>query len=442
VPVTVKESFEIVGTPCTWGHKERQQAKSRINALAVQRMIDAGAVVLGKTNVPVDLMDWQSDNPIWGASNNPWDLRRTPGGSTGGGAAATAAGLGFLTLGSDIGGSIRVPAHFCGIYGHKPTLNIVPQLGHVTSAGGDGTVPPQDLAVAGPLARSAGDLRLALQVCAGPEPEDAIAFRWALPPPRRTRLREFRVGYMFDDKDCLPSSDVGAVMEALLLALSKAGVKLERGWPEGINPAGQFYSYAFLLAALVRSGLTEGEVEKLRARAGAEKDPYVTALFQPHREWMKATMDRLAARNAWREYFRAHDIFLTPTAFVPAYPHIPSSQEGRMLATPEGERPYLDMIHYVGPFSFAGIPATIAPAGGRKAGCRWACRSPAPGWRTGRPSRSPRRSPGRSAVSSRRRVSARSDSAETRRRLWRSSSKIRVRAAGGFRTRTAAGSGR
>jgi len=368
VPVTIKESFEISGTPCTWGHKERLQAPSRVNALVVQRMIDAGAVILGKTNVPVDLMDWQSDNPIWGASNNPWDLRLTPGGSTGGGAAATAAGLGFLTLGSDIGGSIRVPAHFCGIYGHKPTLNIVPLHGHVTPGGGDGTAAPHDLAVAGPLARSAADLKLALAVCAGPEPEDAVGLKWTLPPPRRTRLREFRVGYMFDDKACLPSSEVGAVMESLLSALAKAGVKLERGWPEGIRPADQFYSYGFLLAALVYSELPEHEVARRRARPGADKDPYVTALYQPHREWMKATMERLAARKAWREYFRTHDVFLTPTAFVPAFAHIPSSREDRKLPTPEGERPYLDMIFYVGPFSFSGIPATSAPAGRTRSG--------------------------------------------------------------------------
>lgn len=364
VPITIKESFWLVGTPATWGHKELLQAKSTVNALAVQRVIDAGAVILGKTNVPVDLSDWQSSNPIWGVSNNPWDTKLTPGGSTGGGAAATAAGLGFLSLGSDIAGSIRVPAHFCGIYGHKPTLNIVPTHGHRPGGMGDGTVPPMDLAVAGPLARSAADLRLMLQVCAGPEPEDAVAVKWSPPPARGTRPRDFRVGYIFDDKGCMPSSEVGAVMEGLLSALSKDGAKLERGWPEGISPARQFYSYAFLMGALTSGELPESVVQLMRSRPGAEKDPFTAATFQPHRAWLKATMDRLAARKAWHQYFRSHDVFLTPTAFVPAFPHIPSVQyQSTRLATPEGERPYMDLIYYVGPFTFAGIPATSAPVG-------------------------------------------------------------------------------
>jgi amidase len=363
VPVTIKESFEFPGTPCTWGRKERLQAKSIVTALAVERMVRAGAVVLGKTNVPVDLMDWQSDNPIWGFSNNPWALDRTPGGSTGGGAAATAAGLGFLTLGSDIGGSIRVPAHFCGIYGLKPTLNLIPMHGHVIGAGGDGMAPPHDLAVAGPLARSAQDLRLAMEVCTGPDPADAVALKWTLPPPRRTRLRDFRVGYVFDDKECPPSSEVGAVMENLLSSLSKAGTKVEHGWPEGINPGKQSYSYFFLLSALTNASLPEAEVDELRARPNAEKDPYIASLFLPHRVWLRATMERLEARKAWQEYFRQHDVFLTPTAFVPAFPHTRVPRDERKLATPEGERPYMDMIYYVGPFSFAGIPAVSAPAG-------------------------------------------------------------------------------
>jgi amidase len=369
VPITIKEAFRLVGTATTWGRKELVQAKSTVNALAVQRMIDSGAVILGKTNVPVDLSDWQSNNPIWGVSNNPWDTKLTPGGSTGGGAAAAAAGLGFLALGSDIAGSIRVPAHFCGIYGHKPTLNIVPLHGHLPGGGGNATVFPMDLAVAGPLARSAADLRLMLQVCAGPEPEDAVAVKWTPPPARGLRPRDFRVGYIFDDRECMPSSEIGAVMEGLLSALSKAGAKLERGWPEGINPARQFYSYGFLVGALTNAELPESQVERLRSRPGAEKDPFTAAAFQPHRVWLRATMERLAARKAWHQYFRSHDVFLTPTAFVPAFPHIPPAQsQSAKLATPEGERAYLDLIYYVGPFSFSGIPATSAPVGKTRKG--------------------------------------------------------------------------
>jgi amidase len=125
VPVTIKESFAYKGSPNAWGLPALKDAISPRTAVAVERLESAGAIVVGKTNVPVMLGDWQSYNPIYGTTNNPWDLRRTPGGSTGGGAAAISTGLGCLTIGSDLAGSIRIPAHFCGVYGHKPTLGLV-----------------------------------------------------------------------------------------------------------------------------------------------------------------------------------------------------------------------------------------------------------------------------------------------------------------------------
>jgi amidase len=152
VPVHVKESFAIAGRPCTWGLTAFRDSKAPRNAAVVDRLIGAGAVLIGSTNVPVDLADWQSYNPIYGTTNNPWDVKRTPGGSSGGTAAALAAGLGYLSLGSDIGGSIRVPSHFCGIYGHKPTLDLVAESSSLP--GGQPALPGFStlLAVGGPMA--------------------------------------------------------------------------------------------------------------------------------------------------------------------------------------------------------------------------------------------------------------------------------------------------
>jgi amidase len=168
IPITIKESYNVAGLPTTWGMPMFRDFTPAEDALSVARVKQAGAVILGKTNVPLALADWQSYNEIYGVTNNPWDLGRTPGGSSGGSAAALAAGYGPLSLGSDIGGSLRAPAHYCGVYAHKPTYALVASRGH--------TPPPfaplpleRDLAVVGPMARSAKDLALAFEVLAGPD---------------------------------------------------------------------------------------------------------------------------------------------------------------------------------------------------------------------------------------------------------------------------------
>src|SRR5438270_2717595 len=193
LPMTVKEQFNIAGLPTTWGDPKFKDWKAEVDALAVQRLKAAGAIILGKTNVPINLRDWQSYNEVYGTTNNPWDLSRSPGGSSGGGAAALAAGFVPLEFGSDIGGSLRAPAHFCGVFSHKPSLDLVPQRG-----AGPPKTPANpvrgDLAVIGPMARSAADLALALEVVAGPdELSEGIGYRLALPSPRHEGLAGFRV---------------------------------------------------------------------------------------------------------------------------------------------------------------------------------------------------------------------------------------------------------
>ena len=201
---------------------------AREDALSISRVKDAGGVILGKTNVPLGLGDWQSYNEIYGTTNNPFDLGRTPGGSSGGSSAALAAGYGPLSLGSDIGGSLRVPAFHCGVYAHKPTFALVPSRGHTPPP-----LPPlpfdRDLAVIGPMARSAADLSLLLDVIAGPDPLEAgKAYRLALPPPRHNELKDFRV-LLIDTDPVMPTRPgVRAAIEKLAANLGKAGVKRRR----------------------------------------------------------------------------------------------------------------------------------------------------------------------------------------------------------------------
>src|SRR6516225_950491 len=231
IPLTVKESFNIAGLPTTWGFPEQKNFVPQQDALSVTRMKEAGGVILGKTNVPIGLGDWQSYNDIYGTTNNPYDLARTPGGSSGGSSAALAAGYGPLSLGSDIGGSLRVPAYHCGVYAHKPTFALVANRGHLPPA-----LPPlpsnRDLAVIGPMARCAADLSLLLDVMAGPDPIEAgVAYRLALPPPRHSELRDFRVLVVDSDPVMPTNAVVRAAIDNLANDLAKAGVGIERQSP-------------------------------------------------------------------------------------------------------------------------------------------------------------------------------------------------------------------
>ncbi|MCW5626392.1 MAG: amidase, partial [Burkholderiales bacterium] len=192
VPMTVKESFDAVGLPTTWGKPELKDHRAQTDSVAVRRFREAGAVVFGKTNVPTMLADWQTFNPIYGTTRNPWDLERTPGGSSGGSAAALAAGITGLEAGSDIGASIRNPAHYCGVYGHKPTWGICSPQGQALP----GVVGLQDITVVGPLARSARDLEIALNVMAGPDAIDGAGWALRLPKPAKKALHEFKVAVL------------------------------------------------------------------------------------------------------------------------------------------------------------------------------------------------------------------------------------------------------
>jgi amidase len=372
VPVTVKDCFEIKGVRTTAGSKSLSDYVPNRDATVVKRLREAGAVILGHTNVPEMAADWQTYNVVFGTSNNPWDTNRTPGGSTGGGAAALASCLTFLEVGSDIGGSIRVPSHFCGLYGHKPSIGAVSSRGHIPPPPGAPRGEPS-FSVAGPLARSAGDLQLAMDILAGPDGGFEKAFKWSPMPPRRKRVEDYRLGYVLDDPLCRVSSDVKNPLEQMLAGLRESGVALSEGWPEGVDPKILFENYRYFRYASSAGSFSGVQIdEMLKAQSvddGSDEYAAAQAYASTVKEFQDALWRRTQAREAWREYFRGIDAFLIPVAFVPAFPHdhyMPLKR--RVLQTPEGPRRYQEMRFWISFATLCGLPATVAPVGSTAGG--------------------------------------------------------------------------
>jgi amidase len=379
VPIMIKESFAYRGTPNTWGLPNLAQAMSPRTAVAIERLESAGAIVVGKTNVPVMLADWQTYNPLYGTTNNPWDVSRTAGGSTGGGAAAVAAGIGAVSMGSDLSGSIRIPAHFCGIYGHKPSLDLVSMDGFQPGPWKGPPGPPMDLAAVGPMARDARDLALTLNAIGGPSGDGERAWTWRLPPPRHTRLQDFRVGYIIDDPIAPIASDVRKPYEILIAALNKAGVKMTDGWPVGIDLQAAADTYGYLLMSFVTADLSA------RDEAKSTEDASKGGRTFDHARWLRETLRRLAYRALWQKYFESHDVFLLPASFTAAFPHDHSEPvEKRVVDIPEGKRPYVQHAAYwIFAASLSGLPATVAPIGFTDGGLPVGVQIVAPMWEDG-----------------------------------------------------------
>ncbi|MFZ1008829.1 MAG: amidase family protein, partial [Candidatus Sulfotelmatobacter sp.] len=212
----------------------------------VERLKNAGAIIIGKTNTPLMAGDGQTFNDVFGTTNNPYDVTRTPGGSSVGSAAALAAGMTYLCIGSDLAGSIRAPAHFCGVYGHKPSLGVIPQRGHIPPPPDVPPQPPTDLAVIGPLARSAADLKVAMVALGGPDQAEAIAYRWTLPLARRNKLTDYKIGFVLDDPLCPVVPEVKDILLAAIDALIKTGANIKEGWPQGVIPGQQYDTWQYL----------------------------------------------------------------------------------------------------------------------------------------------------------------------------------------------------
>jgi amidase len=371
IPMTVKESYNIAGLPTTWGYPAQKDFVASEDALSISRVKDAGGVVLGKTNVPIGLGDWQSYNEIYGTTNNPYDLRRTPGGSSGGSSAALAAGYGPLSLGSDIGGSLRVPAFHCGVYAHKPTFALVPPRGHTQPP-----LPPlpldRDLSVIGPMARSAADLALLLDVIAGPDPMEAgKAYRLELPPPRHAQLKDFRV-LLIDSDPVLPTDkDVRAGIEKLAANLGKAGVAVTRQSPLLPDYAASSRLYMRMLLSFLGANFQPETYAGAQAGAaqlaaddfslGAER---LRGIALSHRDWVMADGARARLRAQWRELFQSFDAVICPVMPTPAYPHDHSAeQEARRIPIDGKDHVYPDQLAWPGIATLPGLPATAMPIG-------------------------------------------------------------------------------
>ena len=369
VPVNVKESFGVQGRPCTWGIPVFKDSRAPRDAMAVRRLRDAGAILLGATNVPTSLMDGQAFNDIYGTTNNPWDLRLTPGGSSGGTAASLAAGLAFLSIGSDIGGSIRMPASLCGVYGHKPTLDVINQAGHFP--GGEHGIPGFStlMAVTGPMARSAPDLEASLRILAGQDPPASKAFQWTLPKPRHDRIRDYRVGYVLEDPAVPVSAETRSVLEATVRACEKAGAQVQQGWPAGFSFSDLVDTYLFHLGAFDFSVTPPDARAAARAQLQTRPPQFVRGALSSFAEWQSENFKRLAYRYRWERFFESVDVFLMPTVFTAAFAHDPTPPDTRTVTTPEGRtHPFWDFLTYISPATLTGCPATTAPAGLSKSG--------------------------------------------------------------------------
>jgi amidase len=371
IPLTAKESYNIVGLPTTWGFPDQKNFIAKEDALTVTRIKDAGGVFLGKTNVPVGLGDWQSYNDIYGTTNNPFDLARTPGGSSGGSSAALAAGYGPLSIGSDIGGSLRVPAFHCGVYAHKPTFALVPNRGHTPPP-----LPPlpfsRDLAVIGPMARGAADLSLVLDIMAGPDPIEAgVAYRLELPKARHGALKDFRILLIESDPLLPTDKDVRGAIETLAANLGKAGVAVTRQSPLLPDFAASSRIYLRILMALLGANLPPEIREHAAAAANELKSDDMSlraerlrGILLSHKDWLMADGGRTRLRAQWRELFGTFDAVICPVMPTPAYVQDQSpEQELRTIKIDGKDYSYPDQLAWPGIATLPGLPSTAIPLG-------------------------------------------------------------------------------
>ena len=344
VPMTVKESQRVAGLPVTWGVEETRFIPEH-DSVVIARLKRAGAIILGKTNVPPNLGDWMSANPIYGRTNNPHDVTRSPGGSSGGGAAAVASGMVPIEVGSDIGGSIRIPASFCGIYGLKTTWGLVPAFDH-SPGNGDGA--GQNLSVLGPLARTPDDLELVLGAIAGPTGDDAAGYKLALRPPRHGALKDFRVLVIAEHPLAKVDGEILAALDEFVTGVERAGAKVSRASDLLPDLAANHASYAMMLGTV------------MSRRSGA------TNSVSGH-DWLNLVDVQFRLRRAWRTLFESFDIVLAPIFGTAAFEHIDEpAWAKRTLMIDGAPTPYGAQIAWQGIATFPGLPAAALPIGWTK----------------------------------------------------------------------------
>jgi amidase len=379
LPMTIKDGIPVVGMPYTRGMPIARDFVPTANADVVELLLDAGAIIFGKTNLPFRGRDCQTFNDVYGQTNNPWDVTRTPGGSSGGSAAALAAGLTGLEIGRDIGGSIRLPAHFCGVYGHKPSFNIVSMKGGSEPFGlmdpnyyHTDYYPPLDMAVTGPLARSSADLRLAMDIIVGPPSYERKAITIKLPPPRKTNLREFKVGLWIDDQSFPPDTAVGDCLQNMADRLAKAGANLKTEKPNFIDLGLSYRARDVLSNMNTSHTYPQEDFDRAKGQLGTLKDEdqsYEAMLARDItagvRDWNILNNMRAVARQWWEDYFQNFDVLLCPVVRIAAHHHDNTAEPSKRVIQFNGqELDYLDVILPWNSLSLVSyLPATVAPIG-------------------------------------------------------------------------------
>jgi len=371
VPMTIKESYNVAGLPTTNGRPEMKDNIAEADALAVERLKDAGVVLFGKTNVPLNLADFQSYNEVYGTTNSPWDLKRVPGGSSGGSAAALAAGLCGFESGSDIGGSIRNPAHYCGVFGHKPTWGLIPPRGHALP----GLLVQPDLSVVGPLARSAGDLEVGVMAMAGPDELDGVGLKLDLPTPRQMKLGDYKVAVWNNEAMAPVSREVEERVTAVAKTISDAGGTVDFDARPDFDPAEAQNIFRTLLWSAMAARIPDADfagMVKSASELSPEDQSGGAQLLRiqtiSHHDHFTAHNKRMRLRWAWDAFFRDHDALIAPIMATPAFEHDQSAMGKRKITIDGVERPYFEQLFWAGLAVCCYLPSTIIPTGPNKDG--------------------------------------------------------------------------
>ncbi len=366
LPMTIKESYNIAGLPTTYGRPEMKDNVAGEDSEVVKRLKGAGAHFLGKTNVPINLADFQSYNDVYGTTNNPWDLSRTPGGSSGGSAVSMAAGFAGLDSGSDIGGSIRNPAHFCGVYGHKPTWGIVPPQGH----GLPGAVAPSDISVVGPLARSANDLALAMDIVAGASSLNAPGWKLDLARPQQKSLSEYRVAIWPNDSKAPVSAEMADRVQLMGDQLGKLGAKVSDTARPDMDLDHSHDAYIYMLYGVMAARLPDDEFQAAQKAAEAlapdDTSAVATSLrasVQHHKDWVQWNHKRETLRLTWRRFFEDWDILICPQTATTAFPQDQSDITKRQILVDNQAQPYFQQLYWAGLVTVSYLPSTVFPTG-------------------------------------------------------------------------------
>ena len=373
-PMTIKDVWEVAGMPCTAGSSGLKEHIPRRHADVIQLLIDAGAIVIGKTNVPLFASDTQTYNRLFGVTNNPYDTGRTPGGSSGGAAAALAAGMTPLEVGSDVGGSIRTPAHFTGTFGHKPSRDIVSMRGHIP--GPPGTLSQPDLAEGGPMARCADDLDFLLGIIAAPRPHEGPQWGLTLPEPAFDTLSDARVATWFEDPVTPVEDQLTARYQTVADSIAGQGALVFEATHRLLDQRELLPLYYNLLGSLLGTGFKPKQRRQMQwmerfmrwfgrwMNTPVGMDQYAAGVNQSFLDYVHHHEQREKMRAAIATLFDEADVLLTPVAPTVAIPHDHSSPMFKRTITVNGKaRPYTDKMNWIALATLLGLPATSVPVG-------------------------------------------------------------------------------